>query len=206
MHDVIWPQCDLPTTAQCFKEALLLGPKPGVVRRKIFAVARATVSTGDVRAFMLAQQGFDARLLRLVPTAEHPDTSALANLLRILDGLTPGERRENAYLVAKWEDTEEATRQDVHRIAAKIIENSGKIGAPSFFAGSASAGVKSPGGLSCCPAHPDGNHDFEFCDDNPATQDPAGRDRRLTGNRRRDSSRQQTPAANVAAQLKAANK
>ena len=49
MHDDIWPQCDLPTAAQCFHEALLLGPKPGVVRRKIFASARATISTGNVR-------------------------------------------------------------------------------------------------------------------------------------------------------------
>ena len=62
-------------------------------------------------------------LLPTDPTEEHSETSALAHFLRILDGLTPSQRRENAYLVAKWEDAEETMRHEVHRIAAEIIEN-----------------------------------------------------------------------------------
>lgn len=147
MRDEIWPHCDFPTAAQCFQEALLLGPKPGVVRRKIFAAARANVSMGDLRACILAQKDFVACILRLDPTAEHADTTALSHLLRILDGLMSSKRRGNAYLVVKYEDAEEAARHDFYRIAAEIIENSRKAGAPSFFAGSDSAGATSPGGL-----------------------------------------------------------
>ena len=186
------PYVEQPTAAGTFAAILKLAPNKDLVKRRILAEARALTCNTDIAAYILAHQKAHGRLLTLDPAEIEAESHPSAHMSMLLDGLSANMRTTNSYLLSKWSDRAEATKEDVFKVGEELINNSGKP-AKAFFAGSAATDSTSTEGQ--CPKHRKSNHTWAKCDLNPNTTDPEGRDRRRARRAKNGDSYQAPTAA-----------
>ena len=184
------------TAVETYETLLSLKPDSNVKRLAILKKVQ-DIDSSDIEAYVIAMQDIQKELKDIDLKMEYYETKPPAHMNRLLKNLSEEQTKQiHFYRMEKWEDPSEATKIDVFKMGLILIKKFQDIKFPDTanmakekYSGQKFGG-KSFGG-KCKEDHPSWvpDHNYDYCDKNPNTKDPKGRDERIARRKARNDKR-----------------